>query len=63
MKIIHTTNQELLEVLQENGINVMCNENMDMIISDEEAARIDDVVKEFAPASLMDYAIENVDAL
>lgn len=59
MKIIYTTNEELIEVLQDNGINITCNENMNMIISDEDSERIGEIVKEFAPAALMDYSMED----
>lgn len=59
MKILFTSNSELLEVLQNNGINMVCNENMQITISDEDAERIDEIVKDFAPAALMDYTLEN----
>lgn len=58
MKTIITSNEELLNVLEENGIVLTCNEEMNIIISDEDASRIDEVVKEFAPAAMMDYTIE-----
>lgn len=58
MKILSTSNNELLEVLQNHGIDMTCNEDMQIIISDEDAKRIDDIVKDFAAAALMDYTIE-----
>lgn len=58
MKAIITTNEELINVLEENGITITCNEEMDIIVSDEDASRIDEIVKEFAPAAIMDYEIE-----
>lgn len=60
MKTIITSNEELLNVLEENGIALTCDEEMNIIISDEDASRIDEVVKEFAPAAMMDYTIEEV---
>ena len=57
MKQIITSNNELLEVLAENGINIICDDQMRMIISDEDAAKVGQVVKEFAPAAYMDYTI------
>ena len=58
MKRIITDNQELLEVLIENGINITCDENMNMVLTDEDAERLDSVVEEFAPAAACDYVIE-----
>lgn len=57
MKQIITSNSELLEVLAENGINIICDDQMRMTLSDENAERVDEVVKEFAPAAYMDYTI------
>lgn len=58
MKKIVTSNQELLEVLEEQGISITCNEDMEMVISDEDAELIPGIVDEYAPAALMDYVIE-----
>lgn len=58
MKTIFTSNQELLEVLYEHGINIIFDENMNMVMDDEDAERIDSIVQEFAPAALCDYCIE-----
>lgn len=58
MKTIFTSNQELLEVLIENGINITCDENMNMVLTDEDAERLESVVEGFAPAATCDYVIE-----
>ena len=60
MKQIITSNSELLEILAENGINIICDDQMRMTISDEDAAKVGQVVKEFAPAAYMDYTIYQI---
>lgn len=60
MKQIITSNNELLEVLVDNGINIICDDQMRMTISDEDAVRLDKVVEEFAPAAFCDYTIEEI---
>ena len=57
MKEIITDNSELLEVLKENGINIICNDNMEMMITDADAIRIDAIIAEKAPAAFADYVI------
>ena len=57
MKQIITDNAELLEVLTANGINIICNDNMEMMITDADAIRIDAIVEEKAPAAFADYVI------
>ena len=57
MKQIITDNDELLEVLEANGINIICNDNMEMMITDADAIRIDAIVAEKAPAAFADYVI------
>ena len=57
MKQIVTDNTELLEVLEANGINIICNDEMQMMITDTDAARIDAIVTEKAPAAFADYVI------
>lgn len=57
MKQIITNNSELLDVLEANGISIICDDQMRMTISDEDAAKVGQVVKEFAPAAYMDYMI------
>lgn len=60
MKKIITDNKELLEVLTDNGINITCSDSMAMLITDDDAARIDKLVEEFAPAAEYDYTIEEL---
>ena len=57
MKQIITDNAELLEVLTANGINIICNDDMEMMITDADAIRIDAIVTEKAPAAFADYVI------
>ena len=57
MKQIVTDNTELLEVLEANGINIICSDNMEMMITDADAIRIDAIVTEKAPAAFADYVI------
>lgn len=57
MKQIITNNSELLEVLECNGISIICDDQMRMTISDKDAAKVEQVVKEFASAAYMDYMI------
>ena len=57
MKQIVTDNAELLEVLTSNGINIICNDNMEMMITDADVSRIDAIVAEKAPAAFADYVI------
>ena len=57
MKQIVTDNAELLEVLTANGINIICSDDMEMMVTDTDATRIDAIVKEQAPAAFADYII------
>ena len=57
MKQIVTDNAELLEVLTSNGINIICSDDMEMMVTDADAARIDAIVIEKAPAAFADYVI------
>lgn len=61
MKTLFCNNSELLDILGNNSIDMICNENMQIEISDEDAERVDRIVKEFAPAASGDYAIEDID--
>lgn len=61
MKTFMTSNSELEEILVENGINLIVNENMEIVISDEDAEKIASIVEEFAPAASGDYCIEEVE--
>ena len=57
MKEIVTDNAELLEILEANGINIICNDEMQMMVTDADAIRIDAIVAEKAPAAFADYVI------
>ena len=57
MKEILTDNAELLEVLEANGINIICSDDMRMMVTDTDAMRIDAIVTEKAPAAFADYII------
>ena len=57
MKEIVTDNAELLEVLADNGINIICSDDMKMMVTDADAIRIDAIVTEKAPAAFADYVI------
>ena len=57
MKEIVTDNAELLEILVDNGINIICSDDMKMMITDTDAKRIDAIVAEKAPAAFADYII------
>ena len=61
MKTFWSSNSELEEILAENGIIMTVNENMEVVISDEDAERIASIVEEFAPAASGDYCIEDID--
>lgn len=57
MKEIVTDNAELLEVLEANGINIICSDDMRMLVTDTDAMRIDAIVADKAPAAFADYII------
>ena len=57
MKQIVTDNSELLEVLEANGISIICDDEMQMMVTDTDAVRIDAIVAEKAPAAFADYVI------
>ena len=57
MKEIVTENAELLEVLEAAGINIICSDDMKMMVTDTDAIRIDSIVAEKAPAAFADYVI------
>ena len=57
MKQIVTDNTELLEVLEANGINIICSDDMKMMVTNADAIRIDAIVAEKAPAAFADYVI------
>ena len=57
MKTIYTDNRELIEVLVANGINITCNSQMEMAVSDEDATKSDAIVERYAPAAFSDYVV------
>ena len=57
MKQIVTDNAELLEILVDNGIDIICSDDMRMMVTDTDARRIDAIVAEKAPAAHADYVI------
>ena len=57
MKEIVTDNSELLEVLEANGINIICSDDMRMMVTDTDAMRIYAIVADKAPAAFADYII------
>ena len=57
MKTIYTDNSKLIEVLVANGINITCNKQMEMAVSDEDAIKIDAIVAKYAPAAFSDYMV------
>ena len=57
MKTIYTDNRELIEVLVANGINITCNSQMEMAVSDEDATKIDAIVARYAPSAFSDYVV------
>lgn len=60
MKQFITDNDELLELLQKKGVNIICDENMRMTISDEDAEKVGPIASEFGPGALNDYLIEDL---
>ena len=57
MKTIYTDNSKLLEILVANGINITCNNQMEKVVSDADAIKIDAIIAKFAPAAFSDYVI------
>ena len=57
MKTIYTDNSKLLEILVANGINITCNDKMEMVVSDTNAIKIDAIVAKYAPAAFSDYMV------
>ena len=52
MKTIYTDNSKLLEILVANGINIICNDQMEKVVSDTDAIKIDAIVAAFCPLVL-----------
>ena len=61
MRILWITNHELMEILIEKGINIRVTSNMAMVVSDLDAARIAEIVEEYAPAAAGDSCLEDAD--
>lgn len=61
MKKLETNNNDLLEIIEENGIKTVCGDRMDILISDADAERIAIIVAEKASAAPMDYSIEEIE--
>ena len=59
MKKFWSNNEALIELLVEHGINLICNENMENEVSDEDAEHIWEFVERLAPAAAYDYGIED----
>lgn len=57
MKTIITDNHELLEILAQQGFSLICNPEMQVTITDEEAERLPSVIAEIALAAAYDYTI------
>ena len=57
MKTIYTDNSKLLEILVANGINITCNDKMEMVVSDTDAIKIDAIVAKYAPAAVSDDVV------
>ena len=61
MKKIWTNNDALKNLLVDNGIALECNDKMEIVISDEDAERVSELVDKLAPAASWDYGIENAE--
>lgn len=60
MKKYYSNNEELNEILVNNGIDLICNDDMEVMVNDMDAERIEAIVKEQAPAAIDDYTLEDV---
>ena len=56
---IITSNPELIAILCDNGLNIICDEKMRMVMSKEDALKVLNLVKSVAPAAIYDYVIVN----
>lgn len=59
MKRIWFNNPALVELLADNGINLICNEQMDIVVADEDIERINSLIQELAPTAVEDYGFED----
>lgn len=60
MKKYYSNNEELNEILVNNGIDLICNDDMEVMVNDMDAERIEAIVNEQAPAAIDDYTLEDV---
>lgn len=60
MKKFFSANDALVELLNEQ-IEMTCNADMEIIVSDEDAERIAEIVATLAPAAINDYTIVDVE--
>lgn len=58
MKQFQSSNSELIELLVDNGIELICDDNQNIVVSNEDAEKIEEIVNRFAPAAIYDYTIE-----
>lgn len=56
---IITSNPELITILCDNGLNIICDEKMRMVMNREDANKVPHLVKAVAPAAIYDYVIVN----
>lgn len=61
MKKIWFNSPILAELLTDNGIELICDDGMNIIISDENAEKVEQVIKTLAPAAINDYGFEELD--
>lgn len=61
MRILWIANWELAEILVAKGINITVLGDLTMVVSDLDAARIREIVEEYAPAASGDYCLEDAD--
>lgn len=60
MKKIWFSNDSLAQLLADNGIDLICDENMNITLSDEDAEKVIALIGEKAPAASDDYGIEEL---
>lgn len=60
-KVIFKGNEEVAEIIENNGIDLIVNENMDIIVSDDVADQIVKLVAEQAEAATMDVCFEDIE--
>lgn len=58
MKKFQSSNSELIELLVDNGIELICDDTQNIVVSEEDAEKIEDIVNRLAPAAIYDYTIE-----